>query len=137
MACALQVALIWLLVLVAVPIGSAPFEFVESAESCASWCPCDANEALSDAEHDSDCVDDEDSDDDCDEDSDDDCDADSDDDCDADCDGCCDARAPVMVGREGLPSTLRVAGLTSALPALDAPGCRVATSVFRPPRSLA
>lgn len=111
---ALQLTLVWLL-LIAVPVGSGPLVATAAAQACASWCPCDEAEDV-DAPHEDDSP--------------------GDDDCDDDCDDCCHARVAMAIGCEQPSSTPMHAEPTRSPPLLDSPGCRLATGVFRPPRSL-
>ena len=114
----LRIAFVWLLVLVAVPCGRVSVELAASDE-CATWCPCE--DGLSQGTP---CEADEDCEDDC------------EDHCEDDCDGCCHARTPLAVGPEQLSSTPMVATSASTPLVCDAPGRRLSTDVFRPPRSL-
>ncbi|PRQ08279.1 hypothetical protein ENSA7_19020 [Enhygromyxa salina] len=117
---ALRIALVWILVLIVVPLGGSPFE--QPAEGCESSCPCDEAEHVADAEAGETHADEE---------------LPCEDDCAEDCSGCCDARVAVaLVSLTGLPSMYLGAAASCELPPLDAPGCRVAIGVFRPPRSL-
>ena len=110
---ALRLAFVWLLVLIAVPVGTGPFEPLASSDSCVSACPCDEDEGQSAIEA-SPC----------------------DDDCEEECDGCCHARTPVAVGGEPPHGSPAHAVVTRGVVALDAPGCTIARALFRPPRSL-
>lgn len=124
-ASALRFALICLLALVALPVGGGPFQLASRASACESSCPCDQfgdqfGDQIGDQfgeEHGEE--------------------APCEDDCDEDCSGCCDARTTVAIGLEPLSSSPPCAGPTGDLSGADAPGCRVTSGVFRPPRSLA
>ncbi|KIG14023.1 hypothetical protein DB30_07290 [Enhygromyxa salina] len=118
----LRIALLWILVLFVVPFGSSSLERERPGVGCEPSCACDEPERVAHAEdrelHD-------------------DGESPCEQDCDEDCSGCCDARvAAALVSLVGLPSMYLGAAATCELPALDAPGCRVAIGVFRPPRSL-
>lgn len=126
---ALRLALVWLLVLVALPLGSVELERVVDPDSCAPWCSCEdrgplAANALD--EHDcqggeacEDCAEGED------------CEGS----CSESCEGCCDARVPLALTTERVQAAPALAALADTPPAREAPGCRIHSGVFRPPRS--
>lgn len=126
---ALRIALVWLLVLVALPLGGIELERVVDPDTCAPWCSCEDQDALAASTHDEHGCEEGEACEDCS------ADEDCEESCHESCDGCCDARVPLALTTERVQAAPGLAVLADTPPAREAPGRRIHSGVFRPPRS--